>query len=253
MKKCPFCKAEIEENARFCIYCMTSLEQKTAVGSPPAKKRNWWWIPVGLILLLGVAVFALWGEAWPAQGESSLQGEALPEPLPKEDLTEEPPTESAPVEQTQPIAPEENQTAVIYSYRLAERYDELNVDYFNDGNDIVITGVEEPAADGVYEIPSHIDGKRVIAITAGAFSEAGSNAKKVVLPETVKCVWDHSFRGCALEQIYFTHNVYIQTNAFPDSTGILTIYCPQDCHDRLFWSYSGHADSYGATWEEWDG
>ncbi len=28
MKKCPFCKAEIEENARFCLYCMTPLEEK---------------------------------------------------------------------------------------------------------------------------------------------------------------------------------------------------------------------------------
>lgn len=31
MKKCPFCKAEIEDNAVFCFYCMKSLEGKESV------------------------------------------------------------------------------------------------------------------------------------------------------------------------------------------------------------------------------
>lgn len=31
MKTCPFCGATIEENARFCLYCMTSLEEKQTV------------------------------------------------------------------------------------------------------------------------------------------------------------------------------------------------------------------------------
>ena len=59
MKKCPHCKAEIEENARFCLYCMTSLDEKQTV-LPPKRK---WPLPIiaavmllGLILLLACCV-----------------------------------------------------------------------------------------------------------------------------------------------------------------------------------------------------
>jgi len=34
MKKCPHCHASIEESAHFCLYCMTSLEEKQTVGNP---------------------------------------------------------------------------------------------------------------------------------------------------------------------------------------------------------------------------
>lgn len=31
MKKCPKCGAQIEDNARFCVYCMTDFSQKTII------------------------------------------------------------------------------------------------------------------------------------------------------------------------------------------------------------------------------
>ena len=31
MKKCPFCSADIEDNARFCLYCMKELDEKTFI------------------------------------------------------------------------------------------------------------------------------------------------------------------------------------------------------------------------------
>lgn len=53
MKKCPFCKAEIEENARFCLYCMTSLEEKQEIAIPKEKNKRW------LVVLVAVLVFVI--------------------------------------------------------------------------------------------------------------------------------------------------------------------------------------------------
>lgn len=39
MKKCPYCNAEIEENARFCIYCMSSLDEKQIVKEEKTRKN----------------------------------------------------------------------------------------------------------------------------------------------------------------------------------------------------------------------
>lgn len=35
MKKCPFCGAVIEENARFCLYCMKELDEKAIIDEKP--------------------------------------------------------------------------------------------------------------------------------------------------------------------------------------------------------------------------
>lgn len=57
MKECPFCKAQIEDNARFCLYCMKPLVEKETI--PPQKKDMRWlfvvagvMITIALILLL---------------------------------------------------------------------------------------------------------------------------------------------------------------------------------------------------------
>lgn len=55
MKKCPFCKADLAENANFCVYCMTSLEEKALITTK--KKKNKWW----LYILAAIFVLALIG------------------------------------------------------------------------------------------------------------------------------------------------------------------------------------------------
>ena len=51
MKKCPFCKADIEDNARFCLYCMKPLNEKEVI-LPPQRKLQWWPVAVSAVLLI---------------------------------------------------------------------------------------------------------------------------------------------------------------------------------------------------------
>lgn len=138
---------------------------------------------------------------------------------------------------------------MAYAYRLARTGDDYNAQYANSGSDIVITGISQQSSDGIYDIPAYIDGKKVIAIVANAFS--GSNAQVVYVPATAKSIWNHAFAGCGLTDIYFRGNsIYAEGRAFP--TGI-TIHCSASCSNRNFRYYKDCAVGYGATWEEWNG
>lgn len=62
MRQCPFCKAAIEDNARFCLYCMTPLNQKEVI--PPWKRNvlRWPFAVVGVLLVALVALLLLPGK-----------------------------------------------------------------------------------------------------------------------------------------------------------------------------------------------
>lgn len=73
MKKCPFCKAEIEENARFCLYCMTPLEEKQEIKTPKDKNRRQPYCILAAVLalvIIGLCVLTIKGSKNP-QNESS--------------------------------------------------------------------------------------------------------------------------------------------------------------------------------------
>ena len=76
MKQCPHCKASIEESSRFCLYCMSSFEEKKTVELSFAKKKVLWIVgaAVGAVLLLiVVAVLSAMPPKAPTSG-GALQG-----------------------------------------------------------------------------------------------------------------------------------------------------------------------------------
>ena len=50
MKKCPFCGADIEESARFCLYCMRSLTEKEQIPPHPKKKPQYLMIIAAFVI-----------------------------------------------------------------------------------------------------------------------------------------------------------------------------------------------------------
>ena len=56
MKKCPFCGADIEDSARFCLYCMQPLTEKEQILLRKQKKPQW--LPVIAAIVAILLIFA---------------------------------------------------------------------------------------------------------------------------------------------------------------------------------------------------
>ena len=56
MKLCPKCKAELDDSARFCLRCMTSLDKKEQIQPPLRKKRQWPFVLVVCLVLCVASV-----------------------------------------------------------------------------------------------------------------------------------------------------------------------------------------------------
>ena len=60
MKKCPFCGTDIEDNARFCLYCMQSLVEKEQI-LPYKKKKPQWLLIIAAIVGVSLMIILLIG------------------------------------------------------------------------------------------------------------------------------------------------------------------------------------------------
>ena len=287
MKNCPFCNAELEENSSFCIYCMTSLDNKEKISSPFKKRKS---------ILLVILLFVLILICLVVKIANNNKNEASTEPMFNSITTngeninstssEEPSTidnaisttienESVSTTENSTIttSPEEIETTTTaevvtepatdgatYVYRNARQGDDFSVSYTFPDNAIVITDVTTPAKNGVYVIPAEIDGKPVVAIMGLAFcnENVASTVKKVVVPASVKTIWGNAFVNCYnLTDIYFLGNsIYVENSAFANTenrTGTLTIHCSSSCNDRNLRYYKNSATNYDAQFKEWNG
>lgn len=59
MKKCPFCHADIEENARFCVFCMSSLQEKEKFENQVDINKRWPYIIAALLFVILVFVASI--------------------------------------------------------------------------------------------------------------------------------------------------------------------------------------------------
>lgn len=150
-------------------------------------------------------------------------------------------------------------TTIAYIYRDAKYGDDFSVSA-NLENAVVITGVKNASSDGKYIIPETIDGKKIVAITALAFCDdsISSTVKTVIVPSSVKTIWNNAFANCYnLTDIYFKGNaIYTESNAFPEKSkrnGTLTIHCSANCSDRNYRYYKNSASNYDAEYKEWNG
>ena len=328
MKHCPFCKAEIEDNARFCLYCMRSLEEKKTVASPLPRYRKWpvlfmaglFPVLIGICLLFffsgsgavenGKPTFAVSAATTTTisaqEGSRTVMGVvsttegAFTTNQTADDTTGTAPTSTvtenggiggttarttaSAQSTTRPTAATTSatrQTAMTtkpstttqaatttttvvnasasYHYRKATDQDSLILSSLNFPEDaIILTGIRTPASNGVYVIPETVDGYRVIALAPQAFR--GSNAKTVVLPKSVRDVWQEVFADCyALADVYMASGaVHIEPSAFvpvAERRVALTLHCQSDCHDEDYNYYRNESvrEAYAAAYREWDG
>ena len=330
MKKCPKCKAEIEEEARFCLYCMTSFEEKQTIETPKENNNRWLIIiaAVFVFVFISVGIFLSLKNKSPKNekintssaistgsnsdiydydnstaleqqknepqggetsnftsgsetstpsktasvtnsnnsttsstsqnsGTNSSINSTPANPTSSDDKTESGSSDngSSTPEESAPLQTE----TVIYDYRSAKYGDDFSAGA-NLENAVVITGVKTSAADGKYIIPETLDGKKVVAIMALAFCDAEISAtvKTVIVPSSVKTIWNNAFANCYnLTDIYFKGNaIYTESNAFPEKSkrnGTLTIHCSANCSDRNYRYYKNSASNYDAEYKEWNG
>ncbi|MBQ6818243.1 MAG: hypothetical protein IJP35_01375 [Clostridia bacterium] len=304
MKQCPFCKAELSDEANFCLYCMTSLDQKETVTPLPKHRKRWVLVVLSLLLVLTLLLVIFQGKNTPVPVDNatptatdadrnsipadsaladetasassfvhdSQQTEAQPSstgsvPAHVTSFAASSSAQSSRVSQPNSWLPEsskantsQNEVSsvpsddVVYLVRDAVKTDDFNLSSTVTQGAVVVIGVSRSPSDGVFRIPETIGGKPVVAVMANAFTSVKGQVKTVILPPSVKTVWNFAFAGCTeLSHVYLEGKaIYIEAQAF-DQSARFTLHCSADCSDRNFRYYKNTASQYGGVYEEWNG
>ncbi len=246
MKLCPNCKAKLDDNARFCLCCMTSLDEKEQIPPPVCQARRW---PLVLLCFLGVCALLIM--------IAVLSADPPADPTaPSDTGIGDIPTIQG-IEDDSITAPENDETisqtadGVTFTFRPATREDHPTAITLH--NHYVLIRVEGAPPDGIYRVPTFLGNDMnalVTVIADGAFT--GTNAQAIDLGYNVRYVWGNAFGGYALTDLYLHEDVLIDRAALSGCTEALTIHCPEYLENTEGILWSKLAVTLGFQWQPED-
>lgn len=228
MKRCPNCKAELDDNARFCLSCMTSLDEKEQIPPPVRKARRWPLVLLSSLLLSAVLVLILFALIPPPSEEAA-------EPTPS-GIVEDASTRTQIVD------------GVKYTFCPATKEDHPTAIFID--SHFVLIRVEGTPSDGIYRVPTFVgdDTAALVSVVAdGAF--AGTDARAIDLGYNVRYVWGNAFGGYPLSDLYLHEDVLIDQRAFSGCTEALVIHCPDYLENTKGDLWCDLAAEYGFRWQ----
>ena len=257
MKLCPKCKAELDDSARFCLRCMTSLDEKEQIQPPLRKKRRWPFVLV-VCLVLCVASFAVI-IVINSDNEQNDDNPSLTDTTTTTANTSTSTTTKSDTTEETTLAPNTPDVdtstkactvdGVTYTFRRATRNEHPTAIILE--NNFTLIRIEGTSPDGVYRVPSFVGDDInciVAAVADGAFD--GTDARVIDLGYNVKYVWGNAFKGCELTDLYLHEDVLIEESTLSDCSENLIIHCPVYIENTQGLLWSELAGDYGFEWQE---